>query len=253
MQGRIHSLETMGLVDGPGIRYVVFLQGCLFRCRFCHNPDTWDRDGGRLVDSEELATEASAYLPYYQASGGGITVSGGEPLLQAGFVLDLFKRAKAIGLDTALDTTGSVWNPLVEELLCFTDLVLLDLKEMDAQKHRTLTGCHNSAVLRFARELEARGIETWARHVLVPGVTDSAEGLLDMGRFVAPMPNVTRVELLPFHKMGEFKWEALARGYTLSATQPPGEEALGEAYATIGRFVGADRMPGWKDGSRRVA
>lgn len=237
MKGRVHSIETMGMLDGPGIRYIAFLQGCVLRCQFCHNPDTWNIQGGELTDSETLLEEIKSYLPYYQASGGGVTVSGGEPLVQASFVLDLFKKCKEAGIHTTLDTTGIIWSPDVEQLLDYTDLVLLDLKEMDPDKHSMLTGCSNTNVLRFARELEKRQVKVWIRHVIVPGLTDELAGLEQIGQFIQGMANVEKVELLPFHKMGEYKWERLGHSYKLSHVSPPTEEEMRAAYACIEPYL----------------
>lgn len=215
MEGRIHSVETFGLDDGPGIRFVLFMQGCPLRCQFCHNPDTWHIHDGKLTNSETIFQEAERYLPYYQSSGGGITVSGGEPLLQAAFVRELFMSCKQAGIHTTLDTTGIIWNETVAELLQYTDLVLLDLKEMDEKKHHALTGCMNKSVLQFARFLAEQQIPTWIRHVLVPGITDHPDSLRQMGLFIQGMQNIERVELLPFHKMGEYKWQELGIPYQL--------------------------------------
>jgi pyruvate formate lyase activating enzyme len=230
MKGRIHSLETMGMVDGPGIRYVIFLQGCPFRCQYCHNPDTWDPRDGKKMDTEEILADLQSYLPYYRHSGGGLTVSGGEPLLQANFVRELFRLCRDHGIHTTLDTAGSVWNEEVEELLDYTDLVLLDLKEMDAKKHHALTGSFNDSVLRFAKQLAARQIPVWIRHVLVPGLTDDPEGLRQLGAFIRDMGNVEKVEILPFHKMGEYKWQQLGISFRLTTVDPPTEQEIAAAY-----------------------
>lgn len=245
MEGRIHSVETMGMADGPGIRYVLFMQGCPLRCQFCHNPDTWHLHDGRLADSESLFQEAKKFMPYYRASGGGITVSGGEPLLQAPFVRDLFRACRVAGIHTALDTTGIIWNDAVEELLQYTDLVLLDLKEMDETKHHELTGCLNKPVLQFARYLAEHEIDTWIRHVLVPGLTDHPDSLRQLGAFVSGMKNVQRVELLPFHKMGEYKWKELGVTYQLTDVQPPSEQEVQKAYGYLGEILPQKLMPGW--------
>ncbi len=245
MKGRIHSVETMGMTDGPGIRYVLFMQGCPLRCQFCHNPDTWHLQDGRLSDSEALFEEVKTFMPYYRASGGGITVSGGEPTLQASFVCDLFRRCKEAGIHTTLDTTGIIWNEAVEELLQYTDLVLLDLKEMDEAKHHQLTGCLNKPVLRFARYLAEHNIDTWIRHVLVPGLTDDPDSLRQIGTLVSEMQNVKRVELLPFHKMGEYKWQQLGVAYKLTDVQPPSEDEVQVAYGYLGESIAQELMPGW--------
>ena len=244
MIGNIHSIETMGMVDGPGIRYVLFTQGCLFRCQYCHNPDTWEKSEGKKIDSDEIVTELKSYLPYYEASGGGITVSGGEALLQAEFVLDLFRKCKEVGIHTALDTTGAVWNDSVVKLLEVTDLVLLDLKEMDAKKHQTLTACNNTSVLNFAKYLAEKNIPVWVRHVLVPGLTDDSQSIRELGMFIQDMKNIERVELLPFHKMGEYKWKQLDIPYLLSEVEPPTEDKVQEAYACLAEYISVDKLPG---------
>lgn len=245
MTGRIHSIETMGMVDGPGIRYIVFLKGCPLRCQFCHNPDTWDTNGGKEMSADDILAEIQSYLPYYQASGGGITVSGGEPLLQADFVLDLFRKCKEAGIHTTLDTTGIIWNEKVEKLLSYTDLVLLDLKEMDARKHHSLTGCINTPVLRFARYLDEHHIPVWIRHVLVPGLTDHPDSMRQIGSFLKGMTNVERVELLPFHKMGEYKWRELGIPYALTNVMPPTSQEMNKAYSFLGQYLPKEKMPGW--------
>ncbi|MGD8189516.1 pyruvate formate-lyase-activating protein [Brevibacillus ginsengisoli] len=245
MEGKIHSVETMGLDDGPGIRYILFMQGCPLRCQFCHNPDTWQLSDGRAVDSMTIFEEAKNYMPYYRASGGGITVSGGEPLMQAAFVKDLFRACKEAGIHTALDTTGMIWNDDVEELLQYTDLVLLDLKEMDEGKHHELTGCLNRSVLQFARYLARHNIPVWIRHVLVPGLTDHPDSIEQIGAFIQPMTNIQRVELLPFHKMGEYKWKELNLHYKLTETEPSSEQEVQQAYALLGKYLSKQIMPGW--------
>lgn len=245
MEGKIHSVETMGLDDGPGIRYILFMQGCPLRCQFCHNPDTWHMSEGRTVDSAAIFEEAKKFMPYYRASGGGITVSGGEPLMQAAFVRDLFRACKEAGIHTTLDTTGMIWNDDVEDLLQYTDLVLLDLKEMDERKHHELTGCLNRSVLQFARYLAEHNIPAWIRHVLVPGLTDHPDGLEQIGAFIQPMTNIQRVELLPFHKMGEYKWKELNLSYKLSDTPPATDEEVQQAYALLGKYLPTQIMPGW--------
>lgn len=245
MEGKIHSVETMGLDDGPGIRFIVFMQGCPLRCQFCHNPDTWHLKDGRLVDTDSIFQEAQKYMPYYRASGGGITVSGGEPLMQAAFVKELFKKCKEAGIHTTLDTTGIIWNDDVEELLQYTDLVLLDLKEMDEKKHHELTGVLNKPVLKFAQYLTEHQISAWIRHVLVPGLTDHPDGLKQIGAFIQNMSNVKRVELLAFHKLGEYKWQELNLPYKLGAVEPPSTQEVQTAYSYLGQYLPKELMPAW--------
>ncbi|WP_066175684.1 pyruvate formate-lyase-activating protein [Bacillus marinisedimentorum] len=233
MKGRIHSVETLGTVDGPGLRYIVFTQGCPLRCLYCHNPDTWERAGGNEADSVMLINEVRRYLPYMKASGGGITVSGGEPLLQPEFVLDLFKQAKAVGINTALDTAGSIIPANIDELLEYTDLVLLDVKHVDDDGHRTITGQSNHNNRKFAAILEKKGIPVWIRHVLLPGYTDGEDTLRRLGKYAGSLSNVKKIEVLPYHKMGDYKWEALGLTNKLQHVEPPTAEEAENAYKII--------------------
>lgn len=227
--GYLHSVETFGTLDGPGIRYVLFFQGCHLRCLFCQNRDTWERRPGRVVTVAELMNELRRYRTYFDSSGGGITASGGDPILQADFVARLFEAARAEGIHTALDTSGlSRITPDVERLLDRTDLVLLDLKHIDPERHRELTGRSNELVLAFARHLAERGTPAWIRHVIVPGFTDDPDDARRTARFVSTLPNVERVELLPYHEYGRHKWEALGTPYPLERTSPPSEELVRE-------------------------
>ena len=240
-EGRIHSIETSGMVDGPGIRYVVFMQGCLLRCQYCHNPDTWTIGKGRIVTVRELVDEIRGYLPFLQFSGGGITVSGGEPLLQVDFLLTLFQTLKReLGIHTAIDSSGGCFNrhrhffePL-QELMKYTDLVLLDLKQIDPQKHIALTGKPNEHILDFACYLSEAGIPVWIRHVLVPGISDDEADLRKLAEFIKTLNNVERVEILPYHEMGKFKYEELGIEYPLLHTKPPGEETIRRAKEILG-------------------
>ncbi|MDO4284192.1 MAG: pyruvate formate-lyase-activating protein [Eubacteriales bacterium] len=238
LQGRVHSLETFGLVDGPGVRFVVFLQGCRMRCAYCHNPETWEMEGGELYTPEELLNRAWRYRRYWGKEG-GITVSGGEPLLQIDFLTRFFELAKEKGIHTALDTAG---NPFTKEepflgkferLLRSTDLVLLDLKEMEAEGHRDLTGCDNGNILGMARFLSDRGKDLWIRHVLVPGVTDQEEDLRRMDAFIASLGTVRRVEILPYHTLGLAKWQTLGLPYRLEGVREPSAEEVERAQALL--------------------
>ncbi len=232
MIGRIHSVETCGTVDGPGLRYVVFMQGCPMRCRYCHNPDTWDVKAGKEITADSLMEEIERYLPYMRASGGGVTATGGEPMLQTPFVSELFSRCKEKGIHTALDTSGICYRPEkkqdpdLERLLSVTDLVLLDLKVIDAAKHHWLTGHHNKGILAFAKLLSRRNIPMWIRHVLVPGVTDDPEEIGRLAQFLAQLASVEKVEVLPYHKLGVYKWEALGIPYSLKDTVPPDQDEV---------------------------
>lgn len=231
--GRVHSLESFGSVDGPGVRFVIFLQGCAMRCRYCHNPETW-AGGGTEWTPQALLDKAWRYRSYWGKDGrrGGITVSGGEPLLQMEFLTELFRLAHQKGIHTTLDTAGqpfrSAQNFLsaFDQLLEVTDLVMLDLKEMDAEKHQSLTGHSNRNILAMARYLSDHGIPMWIRHVLVPGLTDDADGLREMDTFIRGLRTVERVEVLPYHTLGRFKWEQLGIPYTLDEARIPTKEEV---------------------------
>lgn len=233
MKGRIHSIETGGTVDGPGIRYIVFTQGCPLRCLFCHNPDTWDKNGGREIEVEELMEDILKYKAYFQFSKGGVTVSGGEPLLQPEFLYKLLKRCKEEGIHTAFDTSGSVIPSNIDEILSVTDLVLLDIKQINREKHKQLTGLDNTNTLKLAQILSDRDIPVWLRHVLVPGITTPEEDLKDLGTFISTLTNVKKVEVLPYHKMGEYKWEALGLSNQLTHVLPPSDEEVKLAYERL--------------------
>ena len=206
--GKIHSIETFGLVDGPGVRFIAFMQGCRMRCKYCHNPETWQEKCGEDWQAEALLKRALRYRMYW-GSDGGITVSGGEPLLQIEFLIEFFKLAKQEGIHTALDTSA---NPYTKEepfhskwleLMKYTDLVILDLKEIDEEKHKKLTGCPNSNILAMAQEISNLGINLWIRHVLVPDlIIDDEEGLADLKHFIDGLKTVKRVEILPYHTLG---------------------------------------------------
>ena len=237
--GRVHSVESFALVDGPGVRYAVFLQGCRMRCRYCHNPDTWDINGGQLLSADEVLQKALRFRPYWKQEG-GITVSGGEPLLQMAFVTELFKKAKAQGVSTVLDTAG---NPFTREepffsrftaLMRYTDLVLLDIKEISDARHRDLTGFGNGNILDMARCLDELEKPVWIRHVLVPGHSDFDEDLDALGAFIATLHNVQRVEVLPYHTLGTFKWENLGIPYTLGDVRPPAPQRVENARRRLG-------------------
>lgn len=234
MVGRIHSCETFGTLDGPGIRYVLFMQGCPLRCRFCHNPDSWDIRAGRLMTLEEVLADIEPYVPYYRPNGGGVTASGGEPLVQSKFVARLFREVKQrYGLTTALDTSGMCEPGQADELLDATDLVLLDLKAMDPKLHFELTGKPQDLILRFARHVAERGRRMWIRRVLIPGVNDSAKELLSLGRFVASLGGVENIEVLPYHRMGVHKWKLLGLKCPLEGVEPPGEKDVERAHRLI--------------------
>ena len=237
--GYIHSLETFGLVDGPGVRCVVFLQGCRLRCRFCHNPDTWKTEGGQAWEAQKLFDKCYRYKPYWRENG-GITVSGGEAMLQTDFVTEFFSIAKKQQVHTALDTSGGPFSmdpeyrESFDRLMAVTDLFILDIKEMDEEKHRSLTGQGNANILQMARYLSDHGKAMWIRHVLVPGLTDEEEGLRSLRAFLDTLKTVERVEILPYHTLGVFKWENLGIPYSLEGVEPPSEEAVRRAEALLG-------------------
>ena len=232
MTGKIHSFESFGTVDGPGIRFVVFVQGCPMRCLYCHNPDTWSVDGGTQYTAEEVASRILKYKNYF-TGGGGATVSGGEPLMQAAFVEELFTILKKSGIHTALDTSGALYdarNPRAfDSLLAVTDLVLLDIKHIDDGEHIKLTGRSNKNILAFARYLSDLGKPVWIRHVLVPGITDNDEYLHRLKAFLSTLTNVEKVEVLPYHTMGEVKYNKLGINYPLKGVQPPSPERVKNA------------------------
>ncbi|MBQ4891769.1 pyruvate formate lyase 1-activating protein [Shewanella sp. MMG014] len=224
--GRIHSIESFGTVDGPGIRYVAFMQGCLMKCQYCHNRDTWDLDGGKEVTVDELMSQIISYKPFLQS--GGVTATGGEAILQAEFVNELFKACKANDLHTCLDTNGFVrkYTPVIDELLDNTDLVLLDIKQMDDAKHIDLTKVSNQRTLQFAKHLAKRNQKTWVRYVVVDGFTEDIDSAKALADFIQPMENVEKVELLPYHQLGTHKWEAFGESYSLTDIKPPSKETM---------------------------
>ena len=232
MTGRIHSFESFGTVDGPGIRFVVFLQGCPMRCLYCHNPDTWVTGGGTEYSAEEVAARALKYKNYF-AGGGGVTVSGGEPMLQPQFVTQFFTIVKNAGVSTALDTSGVMFNEAdphaYDWLLAVTDLVLLDIKHLDDYQHQRLTGHSNKNILAFARYLSDMDKPVWIRHVLVPGITDDDNYLHELKNFISTLKNVQKVEVLPYHSMGEVKYNKLGMDYPLHGTKPPSPERIKNA------------------------
>ncbi len=242
MLGRIHSIESCGTVDGPGLRFIVFLQGCSMRCAYCHNPDTWNLEGGSERSVDELVAEAKAYLPYMQFSNGGVTLSGGEPLLQPDFVFEFFKKCKEAGIHTTIDTAGSVKPLNLEKILEVTDLVLLDVKHINEEKHEGITGLSNRNTLNFAKLLDEKGVPVWIRHVLVPGLSDDHKDLNELGEFLATLSNVEKVEVLPYHKMGEYKWEELGLSNKLSHLIPPNQDQVDLAYRLLTKSLNKKKL-----------
>lgn len=226
--GRIHSTESCGTVDGTGIRFIVFMQGCLMRCKYCHNRDTWDEDEGKEVTVEELMNEIRPYKHFFKASGGGITASGGEAILQAEFVTELFKACKAEGINTCLDTNGFVrdYGPKIDNLLAVTDLVMLDLKQMSQNAHIALTKVSNRYAIKFALHLHKINQPTWIRYVVVPTYSDDLGSAALLAHFIKKMENVERLELLPYHELGTYKWKEYGEEYELSHLKPPTKECM---------------------------
>lgn len=225
MQGRIHSLESFGTVDGPGTRFVVFVQGCPMRCAYCHNPDTWAMNGGTLMEPEYIYEQYKRNESFYK--NGGITVTGGEPLMQVDFLIDLFTLAKKDNVHTCIDTSGIAYNPdnapfleKLDKLMELTDLVMLDIKHIDPQKHKELTSQPNKPILAFAEYLNKKGIDMWIRHVVVPGITDDDKYLFDLGYFIGQFSNLKALDVLPYHTMGKSKYEKLEMSYKLSDVPP---------------------------------
>lgn len=238
----IHSTESFGSVDGPGVRFLIFLQGCPFRCQFCHNPDTWEMteaQGATLKTADELLRQALRYRSYWK-NGGGITVSGGEPLLQMDFLLEFFKLAKAKGIHTAIDTAGGPFTTeepffsKFQELMDYTDLLLVDIKHIDSACHKALTGRDNANVLAMFQYLSDIEKPIWIRHVLVPGISDDDDYLRRTADFIHTLKNVERVEILPYHSLGVYKWEKLGLDYPLRDTNPPTEERIANAKKILG-------------------
>lgn len=220
MKGNIHSIESFGAVDGPGVRFVVFLQGCPMRCAYCHNPDTWETNKGTPMETMEIIDAFERNRSFYQ--GGGITATGGEPMLQTDFLIELFSECRKRAIHTCLDTSGICFCPgdaaaleKTDRLLALTDLIMLDIKHINSIKHREMTGQPNENILAFAKYLENKQLPVWIRHVAVPGITDDEESLSALGWFIGGLPNVKALDLLPYHSMGKVKYEALHLDYPL--------------------------------------
>ena len=238
MDGAIHSIETFGTVDGPGIRFVIFMQGCPLRCRYCHNPDTWDTSGGTKMSAEELLAQFEKNKAFY--SKGGITVTGGEPLLQVDFLCELFRLAKEKKTHTCIDTSGITYRKdnvdyvkKLDLLMQYTDLVMLDIKHINRAEHKALTGLDNEGILAFAKYLEEKNVQVWIRHVVVPGISDQKEHLLALGRFIGGLSNVKALDVLPYHTMGVEKYHKLGIPYSLEGVEPMSTEGAKRAKETI--------------------
>lgn len=234
LKGYVHSLESFGSVDGPGVRYLIFLTGCAMRCQFCHNPDTWDMTKGTQYTADELLDKAEKFRTYW-ADKGGITVSGGEPLLQIDFLTELFRKAKERGINTCLDTSGNPFtreDPFFgkfQELMKYTDLIMLDIKHIDDEQHKILTGCTNQNILDMANYLSEINKPVWIRHVLVPERSDYDEYLVKLDEFIKTLHNVQKVEVLPYHTLGAYKWDELGYDYPLKGIDPPTPERVANA------------------------
>ena len=238
MNGFIHSTESFGTVDGPGVRFVVFLQGCPMRCKYCHNPDTWKINAGSVRSAQSLIREYQRNAAFYTK--GGITVTGGEALMQIDFLLELFTLAKEKGIHTCLDTSGITYHPgessynrKLDDLMAVTDLVMLDIKHIDPQGHKDLTGHDNAGILAFARYLEAKRIPVWIRHVVVPGITDDEGQLIRLGTFLGTLSNVQALDVLPYHIMGVTKYEQLDIPYPLEGVLPATRDQAARAKKII--------------------
>ena len=225
MQGRIHSLESFGTVDGPGVRYVVFVQGCPMRCAYCHNPDTWPMTGGTMIEPSYIIEQYERNESFYK--GGGLTVTGGEPLMQVDFLIDLFTLAKEKNIHTCIDTSGIAYKPgntewisKLDRLMELTDLVMLDIKHIDPEKHKELTSQPNDGILAFCAYLDQKNVDMWIRHVVVPGITDDDKYLFELGYFIGQFHNLKALDVLPYHTMGIAKYEKLGIEYKLKDVPP---------------------------------
>ncbi|MBQ6806063.1 MAG: pyruvate formate lyase-activating protein [Lachnospiraceae bacterium] len=239
MLGRIHSLESFGTVDGPGVRFVVFVQGCPMRCAYCHNPDTWEMNAGTPMEPSYIIEQYERNISFYK--GGGITVTGGEPLMQVDFLVELFTLAKEKGIHTCIDTSGIAykttsnpeWLAKLDKLMTLTDLVMLDIKHIDPEKHKELTSQPNEGILAFAKYLDEKNVDMWIRHVVVPGITDDETFLYQLGYFIGQLKNLKALDVLPYHTMGENKYEKLGMEYKLKGVPPMDKGKLLDKKAAI--------------------
>ena len=233
-QGYVHSVETGGMVDGPGIRYVVFFAGCSLRCKYCHNPDTWNLKSGQLVTVEDVVRDIKKYLSYLKYSGGGVTITGGEPFVQPGFLVQLLAACKAAGLHTVLDTSGNGAPEVALRALQNTDLLILDIKSINPQVFKDLTKGELDKTLEVLEISKALKVPVWIRYVLVPGYTDDINDIQNLANYLKHYDNIEKIEVLPFHKMGEYKWKNLNLPYELKDVQPPDSESLKKAKKILG-------------------
>ncbi|WP_329382126.1 pyruvate formate-lyase-activating protein [Anaerofustis butyriciformans] len=228
--GKIHSIESMGLVDGPGIRTVVFLQGCNLRCQYCHNPDTWDLCAGEEMTADEVINKIKRFKPYFK-NNGGVTFSGGEPLMQPEFLLELLKKCKENDIHTCIDTAGYGKGDY-DEILKYTDLILYDIKHEDYEKYNEITRRKQDETLKFIKKVQENNIPIWIRHVVVPGLTDSGEHMKALKGYIDTIKNVEKVELLPFHQLGREKYKVMGIDYPLEDTEPMEKDVV-EKYQKI--------------------
>lgn len=227
LTGRIHSFETLGAVDGPGIRFIIFMQGCPLRCKFCHNRDTWDCNGGTEYSVDEIFDRVMRYKNYFIASGGGVTVSGGEPLLQPDFLIALFTKLKEAGISIALDTSGMFdITDKLKKLIDLTDLFLVDIKCINDEVCKDLVGRSNKKELEFIKYLNSIGKEIWIRQVIVPGITDNEQDLYKLRDFINSFEYITKVDLLPYHDLGKYKWINLGETYPLENIRTANSEDI---------------------------
>jgi len=232
--GRIHSTESLGTLDGPGVRFVVFMQGCPMRCEFCHNPDTREAKGGKEIPSDELMAQILSCKPYFGSSG-GVTFTGGEPFLQTPFLKEMLQKCKKEGIHTAVETCGFLGKKPAEDVLEYAGLFILGLKHLDAKKHKQLTGKENSGALELARFLSEKKKPFWLRYVIIPGITDSKEELEALADFLSKLGSLELVELLPYHRLGLEKWKQLGLGNKLKGIKPPTKEEMDAAKAIFGK------------------
>lgn len=234
MEGRIHSFESLGAVDGPGVRFVVFMQGCSLKCKYCQNRDTWNLKGGTTYSSDEIVEKILRYKNYIMPNG-GVTISGGEPLLQAKFLIELFTKLRKYNIHTCIDTAGSViLTDEIKELIDLTDLFLLDIKCINDEKAINLTGVSNKKELEFARYLSSINKPMWIRQVLVPGYTDDEQDLIKLREFISTLKSVKKVEVLPYHDLGKFKWEQLGEVYPLENVRTANNDDVKRAKEILG-------------------
>ena len=233
--GNIHSYESFGTVDGPGIRFVVFLQGCPLRCKYCHNPDTWSITDSKIQESPREVFEKVKRYKKYLGKKGGLTITGGEPLLQLDFVLELFKLCKEENIHTALDTSGYIFNNKVKKILEYTDLILLDIKSIDEEVYKSLTGVELTNTLEFAQYLNKINKKTWIRHVVVPEITDNDNLLTRLSDYISKLNNIENIEVLPYHKLGVFKYKELGLNYVLDGIEELSKERLENAINILNR------------------